>query len=196
MTYMLSELKMDNIGIDGYGSEDEDLNDQMLQNAIAASIEAANKENLAVYHANRVLDSKSNLGYSNIISQQDKEYEDALNVDRIKAEMALYESVKAIDKLIQPTQSTQFTSQYNIEDADANDIYRLRFRLPDGSIKNHSFHKHDSLSSMIRQIKYDMNYNGNIKLIIPPNIPISCDPTTSISNCGIGDRITISVIVT
>ncbi len=83
---------------------------------------------------------------------------------------------------------------FPLETINMADMYRIRFRLPNGAVINHSFHKNEPYSSILHQLKFDLKYLGDIKLYIQGQNPIdvTCNANSTATECGFFDR---SVVV-
>ena len=197
---------------------EDDTEDDLLQGAILASIEAAEQSRLANFHANQVLMSppasppvqRINEDRE-IIRRQNEEYAESLRIDQERAEAAkraaeaaekaayaaeesarmLQMSKAAEEAKIEALQPPEL--EYPIELGSAADIFSLRFRLPSGGVVTHSFHRSEPLSSLIQQLQFDAKHPGDLILTIPPRSIIDCPPDTPIEDCGIENRIVISV---
>lgn len=203
-------------------NEDEDIEDALLQEAIQASILAAEQARLANFHANQVINAPVSprgpspntvrlLEDRALREQQDREYQEALRIDIEKAEHAkkaaeaAAKAAAAAEEAAMKLKEAKLAEearkealqppvlQFPIEAADPRDIYMIRFKLPSGSTVNHSFHRDEPFSSVIQQIRFDLKHLGELSFVIQPAKAITCDPATSISACGIDNRILIFV---
>ena len=71
--------------------------------------------------------------------------------------------------------------------------WTLKFRLPGNIIVSHKFDRKEPLQSIVDQIKYDLNDQTGLVLILPPSQIITCELTTPIHECGIENYKTITV---
>jgi hypothetical protein len=72
-------------------------------------------------------------------------------------------------------------------------MWTLSFRLPGNILIAHKFNKSAPLSTLVQQLRYDMNYSGGLILILPPSMIIDCDLDTPIEQCRIHNMQTITV---
>ena len=143
--------------------------------------------------------------------EQDREYQEALRIDIEKAENKRLiteaaekaaEQVEEDARLLQEEQALKEARRmsllppslvYPLERSAFNDVYMMRFKLPDGSVINHSFNRNEPLSSVLQQLRFDLKYLGELVLTIQPRTVITCAHDTPISECGLGNKITVLV---
>lgn len=143
--------------------------------------------------------------------EQDREYQEALRIDIEKAENKRLiaeaaekaaEQVEEDARLLQEEQALKEARRmsllppslvYPLERSAFNDVYMMRFKLPDGSVINHSFNRNEPLSSVLQQLRFDLKYLGELVLTIQPRTVITCAHDTPIGKCGLGNRIMILV---
>ena len=146
-----------------------------------------------------------------LIDEQNKEFEESLRLDRerenaarkaaeaaTKAAAASEEAAKILQMAKVAEEAKQESIkppilQFPIETGNANDILSLRFRLPTGSVITHSFNKNEPLRSLITQIRFDTKHLGDFILTIHPRNVIECSPETSLTDCGVTNRVLIVV---
>ena len=197
--------------------EEDDVEDELLQQAIQASITAAEQARLATFHANQVVAAPMSprllsprteqlMENRKIREEQDRAYEEALRIDTEKAENArkaaeaAARAAQAAEEAARKLQEAKIAEEakrealqppilkYPLEVIDMKDLYMLRFKLPNGSVVNHSFHRDEPLSSIIQQLRFDLKYLGDIVITVPPNVVLTCSPDTSIVGCGVANR--------
>ena len=178
-----------------YDDDDDNTEDILMQEAIAASIEAAEQARLATFHANQIVASPASpralspntarlLEDRAVREQQDREYEEAVRLDLEKAENArraveaATRAAAAAEEATRKLQEAKIADEarrealqppilkFPLEVADMKDIYLLRFKLPSGSTVNHSFHRDEPFSSLLQQIRFDLKHVGNLTFSI------------------------------
>jgi hypothetical protein len=77
------------------------------------------------------------------------------------------------------------TSKIGIGSARPSDLMVLRCQFPDGSKINHIYHKDEPLESIVNQVRFDMNYSGDVDLVVHPNIHIAFPLNNTIYSSGI-----------
>jgi ATPase subunit of ABC transporter with duplicated ATPase domains len=189
-----------------------------LNEAIQLSIQAAEQTNLAAFHANQIAASPPMSPRTQryqedraLREEQDRAYEEALRVEREKAENArkMVEAANRAQELAEEaTRKLQEVKQlenakrenlrspilrFPIEDANTGDLLMLRFKLPDGSTINHTFHRNEPLESLIQQLRFDLKHLGDFILVIQPNTIINCSRDTAIGDCGVQNRVLVHV---
>jgi len=203
-------------------TEEEDIEDILLQEAIQASITAAEQARIATFHANQVAVTPSSpralsprnleaLERSELREEQEREYQEALRIDREreenarKAAEAAALAAAAAEEAARKLQEAKIAEntkkealqppilKYPIDTVDIKDIFMIRFRLPTGSLVTHSFHRDEPLSSIIKQLQFDLRHPGDLTVTIPGYGVITCAPETSISTCGFNNRIAVMV---
>ena len=177
-----------------------DLEDDFLAAAIAASLEAVDKSNVAVYEADRVL-----------VDEQDEAYEASLAIDKQKdqKDQAVREAAsraalaaKLAAEALQVVQMTEKAKanltppvlMYSIQNTDQKDLMTLGFRLPKGGMVTHVFHKSEPLSSVLQQVRFDTKHIGLLELVVPPNNKITCPVDTPLAQCGVSNRDLVLVL--
>lgn len=196
---------------------DEEVEEAFLQEAIEASIRAAEEAKLATLHANRLTaplttEMQRLQADRALREQQNREYEETLRIDEERAENArraaeaATRAAEAAEEATRKLAEAQMAEElrrtalqppvlvYPLETADTGDIYLIRFKLPSGAVVNHSFHRDEPLSSILQQLRFDLKYFGDLILTIQqPRMVVTCSPVTPISNCGFGNRIMVLV---
>ena len=181
---------------------DEDLE---LQEALDASVKETETARLKEAELEQLRINRE------VREEQDREYQEGLRRDIEKAENArlIAEAVeKAAEqaeedaRLLQEEQALKEARRmsllppslvYPLERSAFNDVYMMRFKLPDGSVINHSFNRNEPLSSVLQQLRFDLKYLGELVLTIQPRTIITCAHDTPISACGLGNKITVLV---
>ena len=82
--------------------------------------------------------------------------------------------------------------QYDIAQADKEDLYTLRLRMPDGSSVNHTYHRCEPLSTVVRQVQYQTNKSEVPRLIVPP-LTLDTSANLTLEESGLTDRTVINV---
>ena len=201
-------------------TEENEIEDVLFQEAIKASIEAAEQARLATFHANQIATLISppvsprtfKIQEDRLIrEQQEEEYQEALRIDRERDENARLAAEAAAKAAIASEEATKILQaakiaedakrealqppslKFPIEAGDAVDVFTIRFRLPGGAALTHSFNKNEPLESVIQQLRFDTKHIGDFTLTIPPRTVINCSKETPINQCGIENRILILV---
>jgi hypothetical protein len=191
----------------------KDTEDVMIQEAIKASVMAADQANLAKYHLNKITLSPGGepplsprtLQRRQLMQKQDIEYEESVRIDTEKAKQAR-EAAEAAQAaaiaaevaankikealILEENKKALIQPPVLIYSLDnANDILLLRFKLPSGGTVNHSFHKREPLSSLIQQLRFDLKHLGDFVLTLQHSRKvIICTPDTSLEQCGFINR--------
>lgn len=197
----------------------EDIEDVLLQAAIQASMEATEQAKVATFHANQITAPSPILSPRTIRiqedrlirEQQDMAYEEALRADREREDnirLAAEAATKAAQAAEEATRKLQAAKlaeeakkeaiqppnlQYPIEMGSPSDIYNIRFRLPEGGVVNHSFNRNEPIRNIIQQLRFDIKHTGELTLTIPPRTIVNCSLDTPISACGFDNRILVIV---
>jgi hypothetical protein len=201
---------------------EDDFEDPLLQEAIQASMQATEQARLAVFHANQVATAPKSPRIISpptqmrtdreLREEQDRLYAETERIDRekmenarlaaeaaTKAAVAAEEAARALHEAKNAEEMKREALQppkleYPLETSDIKDIFMLRFRLPNGMIVNHSFHRNEPLRSVIQQLRFDLKDIGDLILTVQDrNAVLTCDPNIPISECGIRNRIAIIV---
>lgn len=153
----------------------------------------------------------ANLSPQTIRDMQDFEYQEGMRIDLQNeanakaAAQAAEEAAAAAAAAVRALEAAKLAEEarrnalqppvlvHAVEEADNNDIFMLRFKFPNGSTINHSFHRREPLSSVIQQAQYDLKYPGQINLVLQPNIIVTCSENTPIEECKFANRILVMV---
>lgn len=202
---------------------DDEAEEDMLMMAIALSIEAAEHAHNAMEYATPSpleYATPSPMEYATpspgtearmIRQDQQREYQEALRTDREReaslmrvaeeARLAGAAAEKAA-RMVQEAREIERAKhealkppmlRYAVDVGPKEDIFTLRFRLYDGSVVNHSFHRSEPIDSLFQQLRFDLRELGELRLTMQPRKLVNCDSSTSIEDCGILDRSTIIV---
>lgn len=181
---------------------DEDLEQALIDAAIAESLQAANSARIA---ANSVRKIASPPVSPRTVTRREIQaaYEESVRMDQEKAmkeaaeaaEKAAEAAERAAKLLKEVKEKETLTAPnllYPITD-NMNEIYNLRFRLPDGSVVNHMFNRNEPIKSVLQQLRFDTKHTGEFVLIVPPRTPITCHNDTPLSECGLSNRMLVQV---
>lgn len=146
-----------------------------------------------------------------IIEEQNQEYEEALRIDRENAERARAAAdaaIRAAEEAVEAArafreaQAAELLRQAEIApptlvySVDA-DVVMLNFRIAQtGKIFNHKFNQHEPMESILQQLRYDTKHLGDFKLSIGVGRfakQITCEPSTPITDCGLGINALVNV---
>lgn len=152
---------------------------------------------------------RRNMNDRDIMFKQDQEYQESIRLDKIKEEnkvqeenirRAVEEANTAVEeaarKLLLAEKLKKDMLQPPIlkySSKTLNDTYVIKFKLPDGTTINHSFHKREPLSSIMQQLKYDLKHLGSLILTDGQRSNIICPLDTSIEECGLRNRMVVFV---
>lgn len=179
-----------------FGAVGDELDDyyystDLLDSAIAQSRRVVEKAEESLEAQNN---AHKNMTSRDIISRQDREYQEALRIDRENARKAAEKAMQAAreaEELAMQLRQMQLQKdnlrapklKYPIEKYGARDLVILRFKLPSGDMVNHTFHKKEKYGKIIQQLQFDTKHLGGFKLVLPPRTVISCDENQEIKDC-------------
>jgi hypothetical protein len=108
-----------------------------------------------------------------------------------------YHKIKSMAKR-DDTAMTEFFNRKKISQPrllfdNTEDTIVIKFKLPGNIMVSHKYNNQEPLKSIIDELKYDMNYNGGLVLILPPSNIIDNPLNTPISKCGICNFNTVTV---
>lgn len=177
---------------------EDDIYDEDFAAAIELSLAAARQATTAAQRVNEleILRKEQDEAYETSL-RQDMARREAEEAAQAALELAKQAELQAEEALrIEKARQEALRIpdlQYPIEKYNKSDLLTLRFRLLDGSIINHTFHKNEPMRSLIQQIRFDMKYLGGFEMIMQPNKPIICNEDYGLADCGVADRILITV---
>ena len=187
-------------------SDDDDEVITPLFPIISKPIDASIFDNLPATGRSNTRSTFSDVEESRSIRrQQDLDYEESMRIDLEKAEtkrmVTLNEERRLLSIQNKNLEEERIKASmkpavllYPLGMSEKRDIVVLRFRLKSGDVVNHSFNRREPLKSVIQQLKFDMKFPGDLKLLVLPwNKEVNCDPDDSIESCGIETRSTLVV---
>jgi hypothetical protein len=143
---------------------------------------------------------------------QDREYEEVLRISQLEAKKALLdaqEEENRKNKIEEQKTKIKIYSlpflKYNPTLSPKEYLYTLRFKLPTGVSIDHVFDKGEPMSSVIQQLRFDLQSEKPLSLFIPDKNAmkgvirrqilrkIKYEDKTRIINAGIRDRMSIRV---
>ena len=134
--------------------------------------------------------------------QQDMEYAAALSIDEEKARQAAEVAVLAAANAARAVENAAVAiravtnlrpPQLRYPSLNPAESINIKVRYPDGNNSNYVLHRDEPLNSLIAQIKYDTRNTAGFTLTVSPGTLLTCEPNTSLSQCGIANRSVILI---
>ena len=134
--------------------------------------------------------------------QQDMEYAAALSIDEEKARQAAEVAVLAAANAARAAENAAVAiravtnlrpPQLRYPSLNPAESINIKVRYPDGNNSNYVLHRDEPLNSLIAQIKYDTRNTAGFTLTVSPGTLLTCEPNTSLSQCGIANRSVILI---
>ena len=127
-----------------------------------------------------------------IREEQDIEYASSLSIDEAKARQAADIAVLAAANATRAAENAAVGNlrppQLQYRSQNSSDTITIRVKYPDGNNSNYIFHRDEPLSTLIAQIRYDTKNISGFTLTISPGTFLTCEPDTSLIECGIVNR--------
>lgn len=193
-------------------TEEAEIEEAFIQEAIDASMRATREAQLATVHANQITAAPASPRRQqtrDIITEQNREYEEALRKDqekvenaRVAAEAATRATAAAEEatRKLQEARAAEEIKKATLQPPTLQhlgtlgpDVYTIRFKLPNDTTVMHSFHRNEPLSSVLQQLRFDLKHTGPLNLTVPPGKLVICSETEPIHACGFSTRIVINV---
>lgn len=201
---------------------DDPADDDDLQAAIAASLEAARYENtndqlLSPRTRDRLIRQQQDIDFAEALRKDSRKYDDMSPPKSIRPSSPIRQIMlpsinqSSSSRIPSPPKSPKSVSfadtiksidlsdkielprtMYPIDRVANSDLLRFRFRLPDGSTVTHSFHRDEPFRTLVAFIQYDIQTRDNIRLFIGSE-PIRCDIDHMVGSCNIPPRTVINV---
>jgi hypothetical protein len=201
---------------------EDELEDPAIQEAIQASITAAAEARIAAQHANNINTTRTppmpivspGTERRQIIEQQNREFEEALRIDRENAEQARLAAeaaaraaaaAEAAARALREAQANDEARRNALRppnwlypitaDTPQADIVSINFRFPSG-MSSHRFNVNEPMSSLLQQLRVDTKHLGNFKLVSGIGRfarTIDCPPEATLRDCGLEGGLSINV---
>jgi hypothetical protein len=191
-------------------SEESELENELLEAAIQASMSAISHAQEALVHANHNLSPRSQriAEDRSIREEQNMAFQEALAADRARQEQERAAMIAASEAAIRASEEATRAMEaaaalinakdslepprlvYPIDKTPIENLYAIAFRLPSGGIVNHLFDPKEPFASVIAQARYDTKHLGPIHFFIQGyRGRFGCPPETPLDQCdGIDAR--------